>query len=230
MKLKPYRILIYLFMISFLSLSGPVEAQQEIQEKIKQPISSVAKTIQLSAPDLERGKLLMQALKERKSTRSFSPKKLPLDVLSNLLWAASGVNRPETGLLTAPTASNRQEIDVYVALEEGLYLYNPVPHTLSLVLEKDIRKSTGRQPFTQKAPVNLIFVADYSKMGGSQESRDFYSATDTGYISQNVYLFCASEGLVTVVLGWVDRPSLKKIMNLNDDQVIILTQPVGYPK
>lgn len=189
-----------------------------------------SKAIELLEPQLERGKLLMQALKERKTNRQFSTKELPLEVISNLLWAASGVNRPDSGKRTVPTAVNWQEIDIYVAMQKGLYLYNAQKHILEPVMARDIREFTGIQPFTQIAPLNLIYVADFSKMDGDDENKNFYSATDTGFISQNVYLFCASEGLATVVLGWVDKPALSKIMNLREDQKIILTQPVGYPK
>lgn len=189
------------------------------------------KPIQLPKPRTDGGKPLMQALKERKSTRSFSSEPLPMQVLGDLLWAACGVNRPETGQRTAPTARNRQEIDVYVALEQGLYLYDAKTHTLQPVLAKDIRAETGPQPFVKDAPVNLIFVADYAKMGNaSEEDKAFYAATDTGYVSQNVYLFCASEGLATVVRGMVNRAALAETMKLRPDQKIILAQTVGYPK
>ena len=189
--------------------------------------------IELTPPQLDRGILLMQSLQERKSVRSFSPKELPLNVLSNLLWAASGINRPESGLRTTPTAVNWQEIDIYVAMKKGLYVYNPEAHRLDPVLQEDIRSQTGVQEFTQMAPVNLIYVADFSKMTGqfaSDETKVFYSATDTGFISQNVYLFCASEGLATVILGWVEKAALATVMKLRKEQKIILTQPVGYPE
>jgi SagB-type dehydrogenase family enzyme len=189
------------------------------------------KAVGLSKPQMDTGAPLMKALKERKTTRSFDSKKLPPQVLSNLLWAAFGVNRLESGKRTAPSAMNRQEIVIYVALPEGVYLYNAREQRLDPVLAKDIRQYTGEQTFTQSAPVNLIYVADYSKMGkAGTADKDFYSAADTGFISQNVYLYCASEGLATVVLGWVNKPALAKIMKLRPDQKIILTQPVGYPK
>lgn len=186
--------------------------------------------IQLSQPQFNRGKLLMEALKERQTNRSFSSKELPLDVLSNLLWAADGINRPEAGKRTAPSAVNWQEIDIYVAMKKGLYLYNYKSNILEPVLAQDIREFTGKQDFTKDAPVNLIYVADFSRMSGDENKDKFYSAVDTGFISQNVYLFCASEGLATVVLGMVDKPALAKIMGLKDKQNIILTQPVGYKK
>ena len=188
------------------------------------------KPIQLLEPKTDGGMPLMQALKARKSTREYSAEKLPLQVLSNMLWAAWGTNRPD-GKRTAPSAMNLQEIDVYVALAEGLYLYDAKANILKPVLAKDIRAITGGQPFVKDAPVNLVYVADYSKMGRvSDKDKAFYSAANTGFIGQNVYLFCASEGLVTVVRGYVDKPALAKVMSLRPDQQVILAQTVGYPK
>jgi len=186
--------------------------------------------IQLPAPQTEGGKPLMQALKERHTSREFSTQDLPDQVLSNLLWAACGVNRPD-GKRTAPTAMNLQEIDVYVAMAKGLYLYDAKANALVPVLAEDIRAKTGGQPFVKDAPVNLVYVADYAKMTrASAEDKVLYSATDTGFISQNVYLFCASESLATVVRGYVDRTLLAEAMKLRPDQKIILAQTVGYPK
>jgi len=172
----------------------------------------------------------MRALQNRKSDRSFSEKDLSLQQLSDLLWAANGVNREASGKRTVPTARDKREIDVYVAMAKGLYLYDVDNHLLTLVLKEDIRALTGKQKFIKKAPVNLVFVADYDKMSGDRESNDFYSATDTGFISQNVYLYCAAEGLATVVRGMVDRERLSKKMGLRKEQKIILAQTVGYPK
>ncbi|MCK4283147.1 MAG: nitroreductase family protein [Candidatus Brocadiae bacterium] len=190
-----------------------------------------AKQLELPEPQTDGGRPLMQVLKDRKSLRSYSSRALPPQELSNLLWAACGVNRPDSGKRTAPTARNMQQIDVYVATAEGLYLFDAKAHALNLVLEKDIRAMTGTQSFVAEAPVNLVFVSDHARMGGSsQASKDFYSATDTGFISQNVYLYCASEGLATVVRGLVDRPKLAKEMGLRANQKIILAQSVGYPR
>jgi SagB-type dehydrogenase family enzyme len=189
------------------------------------------KTIQLPKPQVDGSKPLMQVLKDRKSSREFSPEKLPLQVLSNLLWAASGVNRPESGRRTAPTASNWQEIDIYLAMAEGLYLYDAKSHLLKPVLPEDIRALAGRQPFVKDAPLNLIYVADFSKISrGTNEEKEFFSAADTGFIAQNVYLFCASEGLATVVRANIDKPTLAKTMKLGPDQKITLSQTIGYPK
>jgi SagB-type dehydrogenase family enzyme len=193
--------------------------------------TQLPKPIQLLKPQMEGGKPLMQTLKERKTSREFSSEKLPLQTLSNMLWAANGINRPDSKKRTAPTAMNCQEIDIYVATADGLYLYDANSNILQPVLAEDIRSATGGQPFVKDAPVNLVFVSDYSKMRrASDEDKAFYSATDTGFISQNVYLYCASEGLATVVRGYVDRPALSKVMKLRDDQKIILAQTVGYPK
>ncbi|MCJ7777303.1 MAG: SagB/ThcOx family dehydrogenase [Sedimentisphaerales bacterium] len=184
----------------------------------------------LPKPQTDGGKPLMQALKDRKSSREFSAEKLPPQVLSNMLWAACGINRPD-GKRTAPTARNWQEIDVYVATAEGLYLYDANSHSLKPILKEDIRAATSRQPFVKDAPVNLIFVADFSKMGNAPaDQKDFYAATDTGFISQNVYLYCASEGLATVVRGAIDKPAMAQVMKLRPDQKVILAQTVGYPK
>jgi SagB-type dehydrogenase family enzyme len=188
------------------------------------------KTIQLPKPQTDGGKPLMQVLNERKSSRQFSSEKLPVQVLSNMLWAAWGINR-EDGKRTAPSAMNMQEIDVYVAMEEGLYLYDAKTHALVGVLAKDIRQATGKQDFVKDAPINLVYAADFSKMGKtSADQKDFYAAADAGYISQNVYLYCASEGLATVVRGMVDKPVLAAAMKLRSDQKVIFAQTVGYPK
>ncbi|HOL71874.1 MAG TPA: SagB/ThcOx family dehydrogenase [Bryobacteraceae bacterium] len=181
------------------------------------------KPIPLPKPQTEGGKPLMQALKERKSTREFSQQKLSPQVLSNLLWAAFGINR-EDGRRTAPTASNRQEIDIYVVMEEGAYRYDPKANQLEPVAKGDLRKATGTQDFVAQAPVNLVYVADLAKQKNSD-----WAYADTGFIAQNVYLYCASEGLATVVRGMVPREPLAKALNLRPDQRITLGQTVGYP-
>ncbi len=193
-------------------------------------ISAAAENIKLPPPQTDGGIPLMQALKHRSTARAFSPKELPAQTLSNLLWAAFGVNRPDSGKRTAPSAMNWQEIDIYVALPGGLYLYAAETHSLAPVLDEDIRAATGMQQLVKDAPVNLVFVADFAKMKqGTKDDKILYSAADTGFISQNVYLFCASEGLATFVRGFVDKPALSKIMRLRKDQKITLAQSVGFP-
>jgi SagB-type dehydrogenase family enzyme len=189
------------------------------------------KPVILPAPQTDGGKPLMQALKDRHSAREFSSQKLPPQVLANLLWAAFGINRPDTGKRTAPSAMNWQEIDIYVAIPEGLYVYDAKGNKLDPILGEDVRGAAGTQPFVKEAPVNLIYVADLAKTGrGSAEDRNLYAAADVGFIAQNVYLFCASEGLAVVVRGSVNRTTLAPLMKLRPDQKILLAQTVGYPK
>jgi len=189
--------------------------------------------IKLPPPETAGGMPLMQALKARHSTREFSSKPLPPQVLANLLWAASGVNRPDTGQRTAPSAHDWREIDVYVTTADGAYRYDPPTHTLKRVVAGDIRPLAGVQDFVATVPLNLVYVADLERMSGaSAEDKAFYSATDAGFIAQNVYLYCASAGLAglaVVVRGLVDREALGAALGLGKHQRIILAQSVGYP-
>ena len=188
------------------------------------------KAIQLLKPQMGGGSPFMQLLWKRMSSREFSPEPLPVEVLSNLLWAAFGINRSD-GRRTAPTASNKQEIDIYVAAANGLYLYDAKGSLLNPILAEDIRGATGKQDYVKTAAVNLIYVADFSKMNqGSNEDKILLSAAATGLISENVYLYCASEGLAAVVRVNIDKPVLASIMKLRADQNIVLAQSVGYPK
>lgn len=187
-------------------------------------------TIKLLPPETAGGMPLMQALKARHSTREFGSQPLPPQVLSNLLWAANGVNRPDSGKRTAPSARDWCEIDVYMATAEGAYRYDPPIHALIRVTTGDIRSLAGVQDFVASAPVNLVYVADLDRMSGAAaEDKAFYSATDTGFIAQNVYLYCASAGLAVVVRGLVDREALGAALGLGRQQRITLAQSVGYP-
>ena len=186
------------------------------------------KPFALPQPQTDGGRPLMQVLKDRKTMRDFATDKLTPQLLSNLLWAAFGVNRPD-GRRTAPSAMNWQEIDIYVATSDGLFVYDAKRNQLEPVLAQDIRPATGTQSFVAAAPVNLVYVADLAKVGSGPDTGVFTTA-DVGFISQNVYLFCASEGLATVVRGSIDRVALAKIMKLRREQKIILAQTVGYPK
>jgi SagB-type dehydrogenase family enzyme len=185
--------------------------------------------IELPEPVRKGGKPLMEALAQRKSVREFSAEKLSSQMLSNLLWAAFGTNRPD-GHRTAPSANNRQEVTVYAATADGLYRYDAAAHRLEPILNEDVRAATGTQPFVAGAPLNLVFVADMATASGTGEDKLLYVAADTGFISQNVYLFCASENLGTVVRASVDRAALAKLMKLPETQRIILAQTVGYPR
>jgi nitroreductase len=185
--------------------------------------------LQLPAPEREGGLPLMTALSRRRSSRSFQAATLPLPVLSSLLWAAFGINRPDSGERTAPSALNAQEIDVYVALASGLYIYAADTHALHLVAEVDARRITGYQDFVDSAPLDLIYVADTAHTPGSAETRDIYAAICAGAIAQNVYLYCASAGLSTVARALFDRRALTEALRLSSDERVLLTQTVGYP-
>ena len=175
----------------------------------------------LPAPQTGGGRPLMQVLKERTSQREFASEPLPPQVLSNLLWAAWGVNRPESGKRTAPSPMNRQEMDVYVAVTDGLYVYEAKEHRLKPVARGDLRALTGTQAYVGTAPVNLVYVSRGGDAAGG--------GIQAGLISENVYLFCSSEGLATVVRGSINREPLAKAMKLGPEQKIVLAQSVGWP-
>ncbi len=187
------------------------------------------KPVILPAPQTDGGRPLMQALKERKSTREFSAEKVPAQVLANLLWAGFGVNRPD-GRRTAPSAMNWQEIDIYVITADGTYVYDAAKNQLQPAAKEDLRSLAGTQPFVATAPVNLVYVADMTKVAGDAGEKELFTGADTGFIAQNVYLYCASEGLATVVRASVDRDALGKALKLKATQKIVLAQSVGYPK
>ncbi len=182
-----------------------------------------AQEIKLPVPDRSGGKPLMESLNNRKSTRSFSDKELTDQQLSNLLWAANGFNRDDKR--TAPTAHNRQELELYVILKDGIYFYNAKEHKLTLVNKGDYRKNAGMQDFVADAPLNVMIVADMEK-----STKPEFSYANCGFISQNIYLYCASEGLGTVVRGSFDKEELKSLLKLSPTQEVLLSQTVGYEK
>ena len=187
-----------------------------------------AQDIKLPAPRKEGGKPLMQALNDRQTYRDFSGKELSEQQLADLLWAANGVNRAD-GKRTAPSARNCQEIDIYVFTAKGVYLYMPQDNMLKQVVKGDNRKLVAMQPFPADAPVLLVMVANYSKMKDmDMEHKEFYGATDCGNVCQNIYLYCASEGLHTVSLGSIHRDKIKDLLKFNGKA--ILAHPVGYGK
>jgi SagB-type dehydrogenase family enzyme len=191
------------------------------------------KPISLPRPKTEGGQPLMKALRGRCSTKEFSQNPVSMEMLSDLLWAADGVNRPDSGNLTAPSATNSQNIHIYVLLTQGVYLYDVKVHHLVPVLAEDLRSlSAGPQDYAKEAPLHLLYVADYAKMVRipDRSKQVFFSACNTGAITQNVGLYCASMGLGSVVRGTMDIPALHKKLKLRDDQEIILNQVVGYPK
>ncbi|MDP2059777.1 MAG: SagB/ThcOx family dehydrogenase [Flavobacteriaceae bacterium] len=191
--------------------------------------AQVIETVNLPAVQKTGGMSLMEALQNRQSQRSFSSKELSLQQMSNLLWAAYGINRPN-GYRTVPSARSYNEFDIYIIKAEGWLVYDPEKHTMLKMGNEDLREHAGTQPFVKTAPVNLVFVADFDRMTNSDEEfRKFYSATDVGYISQNIYLWCASEGLATIVRGQIDKVKAKEVLKLRPNQHVILAQTVGYP-
>ncbi len=194
-------------------------------------MAATAQTTTLPAPHKTGGMPLMDALNKRQTSREFSEKKLPDQVVSDLLWAAWGYNRPDQKKRTAPSSMNKQEISVYVITQEGVFLYNAEQHALEKVVSGDLRSKAGKQDFVATAPMTLVFVADYSKMSSAtDQQKEVTSNTDAAFISQNVYLYCASENLATGVRAYLDREELAKAMNLKPEQHITLAQSVGYFK
>jgi nitroreductase len=193
--------------------------------------SLVAQDINLPAPKRSGGKPLMDCLNERKSTKDFDEtKEIDQQTLSNLLWAAWGYNREEKR--TAPSSRNKQEIDIFVAMKSGLYRWDAKANVLILILALDIRKDTGKQPYVEKAAVNLVYVCNITKSDTQGDKQKLTEATyaNAGLIAQNVYLFCASENLGAVIRGYIPKDELAKLMKLTDDQMIVLSQSVGYGK
>jgi SagB-type dehydrogenase family enzyme len=187
--------------------------------------------VPLPPPQSTGGMPLMEALAHRATSRAFAPTPLPAQVLSNLLWAAWGINRPSDGKRTAPSAHNWQEVDVYVVTAGGAYMYDARGNALAPVASGDLRSLTGTQGFVKDAPATLVYVADTTRMKGvTGPEVQAFALADTGFISQNVYLFCASAGLATGVRASIDKPALAKALKLSPTQMITLAQSVGYPK
>jgi SagB-type dehydrogenase family enzyme len=189
-------------------------------------------TIKLPTPALKKDKPFMQAVKERKSSREFSQKELSLQDLSNLLWCANGVNRPESGKRTSPSARNAQDVDIYAVLKDGIYLYEAKEHKLLPVVSGDFRKNTGMQSWVGTAPLNLIYVSDLAKFDFIKEREEqvMTAAIDAGHCSQNVYLYGAAANLAIVTRTSIDKAQMADILKLRPQQLIIMAQTVGYPK
>lgn len=190
--------------------------------------AEAVKEIALPPPDLKSGKPFMQCVAERRSKRKFSTKALPMQTIGEILYVADGVSSKD-GRKTVPTARNMQNQSVYVFTADGIYLYNSKKHALELVQTGDFRKLCGKQPFHKIAPLVLVFVSDMKAVGSTPEEQAMYAGNHSGSASQNVYLYAASQGLSTVVCGLLDRNTLKKLLNLKADQMVIYSQPVAYP-
>lgn len=200
-------------------------------EKTRTEISSDS-IITLTEPDKTLDVSLMQALSDRRSQREFSDKQLSLEELSTLLWAANGINR-EDGKRTAPSAVNSQDIDIYVCMANGAYLYNAKQNKLTRVTTEDLRPAVcGQQPM--EAPVFLVLIADLSRYPeGLAEKKDAVMGLanmDAGYVSQNICLYCAAANLATVPRASMDKEALGKALNLKNTQIPVLNNPVGYKR
>jgi len=187
--------------------------------------------IALPAPRSDFGRSLGQSLRMRRSQRDFSSRPLPKQVLSELLWSAYGVNRPDTQDRTAPSWRHARETEIYATMETGTWRYDPVAHRLLPHLAGDIRAQTGVQDFVTVAPLTLVYVSDAAHMSGvSPQEQHRFAAADTGFIGQNVYLYCASELLACVFRGSLDTDQLGRTLKLAETQFIQFAQTVGYPK
>ncbi|MDR2681419.1 MAG: SagB/ThcOx family dehydrogenase [Tannerella sp.] len=193
--------------------------------------SQELQTIKLNRPDKSRGSAVMKALSERHSEREYDAKDISLQDLSDLLWAANGVNR-SNGNRTAPSAMNRQEIDVYVVRKDGTYLYDAGSNTLNPLSTGDYRNAVaGGQDFVTTAPLSIVLVANLEKLGDpSNENTRLIAAMDAGIVCQNINVFCSAAGLSTVPRATMDKEELTKAFKLTDKQYIMLNNPVGYPK
>jgi nitroreductase len=188
------------------------------------------RSIALPPPQSAGGKPLIETLALRHSTREYSSRSLPPQVLSTLLWAAFGINRP-SGDRTAPYWRHVMVMDLYLAMADGVWLYEPKSHSLQLHDQADIRAHTGTQEFVAGAPLNLVYVAHGERMMDvAPEERRLYASVDAGFIGQNVYLYCASEGLATVFRGAVDHARLAHALHLPEQQFVTFAQTVGYPR
>lgn len=188
--------------------------------------------IKLNQPDKKRGLSVMQALEKRQSTRQYADKQLDMQDLSDLLWAANGINRPESGKRTAPSALNAQDVDVYVCFPEGAYLYDAKSNVLQPIAKGDFRLMVAdSQEFAKEAPVCLVLVSDLNRFKReNKESMLLMGAVDVGIVSQNISLFCAATGLATVPRGYMNKDELKMALKLKESQHLLINHPVGYTK
>ena len=187
--------------------------------------------IKLPVPEKIGGKPLMEALNDRSSSRYFKDEPLSQQQLSNLLWAAFGINREDIKKRTAPSSHNHQDILIYLTTQDGLFLYHAEENALEQLSDKDMRSIAGNQSFVKEASVNLIYVSDFSKLGkGSDENKRVTAATHCGFIGQNVYLYCASEGLISVFRAWINKEKIASILNLPEGFEVLYSQSVGYSK
>ncbi len=188
--------------------------------------------IQLNKPDKTRGVNIMKALELRASVREFAETPLALQELSDLVWAANGVNRPDKSGRTAPSSMNAQDVDLFVILPDGSYSYDFKSHRLEPVARGDFRALVAaQQPEMANAPLFLLLISDLSRFKGSDENINMQKACmDAGTVSQNISLFCSGTGLVTVPRASMNQTELRKVLQLKDSQKLIMNHPVGHRK
>jgi len=188
--------------------------------------------IKLPVPKISNDKLLSDALHNRKSSREFTDREISLQELSNILWCANGINRPESGRRTSPSAMNIQDIDVYVVIKEGIYRYLHKETALELIVAGDFRKEMGFQEFVATAPLNLIYVTDYTKFEFTEDTKvkAVLAAVDAAHCSENVYLYAAAAGLGVVVRAAMDTAKVAGVLKLRPEQAVVIAQTVGYEK
>lgn len=192
--------------------------------------ADAAQTVPLPAAPRRGGRPLFETLMHRQSQREFSPQALTPQQLAEVLWAAAGINRPDLGGRTAPSALNAQEVEVYAAMASGLYRYDPAAHALERVVAADVRRVTGYQDFVDSAPLDLVYVADHARMKMVPAAqREAFAFAAGGAMAQNVYLCCASQGLAAVIRAWFDHRALGEAMGLGADHQLLLAQTVGLP-
>lgn len=190
-----------------------------------------AQDIVLPLPSLDNKTTLMQSLQNRHSSRDFSDKAVSDEVLSTILWAACGINRPESGKITAPSAINAQDIIVYVVRKDGAFRYIPENNKLQQISDQDLRSMVaGPQTFAADAPVSLVLASDHSKFGRHSQGASRMGVLDAGYVSENICLACSALGLNTVPRMTMDSEGLKKELKLNDNVDLIVNSQIGYPK
>jgi len=208
-----------ILILSLLLLSYSIQAQDDT-------------TVKLPAPDTTGGLPFMKALSERASVRDFDTTSPDMNIISNLLWAANGINRHESGKRTAPSAMNSQDVDVYLLTKQGGYFYNAAAHSLELIASGDYRKAgAGRQESAADAPLFCLLVSDLDRFkSGSDSLKAIWAAVDAGIVSQNISVYCSSAGLATVPRATMDLEKLKEILKLKDSQRLILNHPVGFKK
>jgi len=185
--------------------------------------------ITLPKPKLDETKSLVFALENRKSTREFLDSTISPQIISNLLWAANGINRQEDTMRTAPSVMNWQEVELVIVKSDGAYIYQPETNSLKLLNKNDVRADMGLHKFFSNASIVLIYVGNYEKMGSmDEEYKEYFSNIDAAFVSQNAYLYCASENLATVIIGTIDKVKIQEKLKLPDTYKVIMSQPIGY--